>query len=92
MQQESNSIYNIISVVFLVLSLLICLVTVGWVSGAVPVPGGLSPATDVPTPTQRVFPTFTPSPTNTPTLQPTWTPIGATEEASEALITPTPGS
>lgn len=100
MQQESNSIYNTVSIVFLILSLLICLVTAGWISGAVPVPGGLAPVTDVPSPTELVAPTFTPSATVTATPQPTWTPPGtpaevSTEEAAppqENIVTPTPES
>lgn len=89
--QESNSIYNIVSIVFLVLSLCICLTTVGMISGAVPVPGPLEPATDVPLPTLGTPASLTPTNTFTVTPQPTWTPFGtAAPTLTETPVTPAP--
>lgn len=80
MGQGSKAIFNTISLIFLLLTLVVCLCTVGVLADAIAVPDSLVPATDVPLPTLGVKgtlpPTASPTATNTgtPLPPPTWTP------------------
>ena len=83
MNRNSDAIFNAASIVFLVLSLLLCLVSVVWLVSDSAVPDFLAPATEGPVPTQRTKVTFTPS--YTPSSPPaTWTPT------PDYLATPSP--
>lgn len=88
--QQFGVIFNGIAVIFLVLALLTCLITVSWVSGAVAVPDSLAPKTEVPLPTARALPTLGAPPTQTPSITPTasntpiptWTPTQGVDSSS----------
>lgn len=73
--RQGSSIYNVVSVIFLILTLVICLLTVVWVSDTVAVPDFLAPSTDIPLPPTRPNVTWTPSATVsvTPSPRATWT-------------------
>lgn len=76
-KSSTAMLYNVITIVFIALTLGCCLVTVMWVASPDSVPDALSPATAVPLPTRgQPFATFTSSPTvtNTATRVATWTP------------------
>lgn len=70
----SKSLYNAISLFFLFLSAIICIVTLGWMSESITVPGFIAPSTDVPTVQVIAFASFTPSMTPTITVTPSITP------------------
>lgn len=87
MGRGSNESYNMVSIVFLALSALVCALTLLILGDVVPA-GPLEPATEVPTATLALaadgrLPTFTPSdtpiatrdtgPSETPSITPTWT-------------------
>lgn len=59
----STRIFNILTVIFVALSLCICLVSVLWISEAVSVPSAIAPQTPVPIPTRaRLGPPLQPPP------------------------------
>src|SRR5574341_634004 len=82
MESGNKAVYNVVSAIFLILSLLVCLVTLSFMSGTVAVPEAFAPAAELVIPT--FLPTSKPSntpratntlfPTNTPIPSPTWTP------------------
>jgi hypothetical protein len=78
MRQSNAGTYNLISFIFLAMSLLICFATVGIVSESFEVPAALRPDTPIPQPSliARQLPTVTntPIPTDTPRATPTRTP------------------
>ena len=61
MGQGTNMFFNVISIVFLALTLLVGFMVLGVVTGAMEPVIFAPPATDIP-PTQAVLPTLTPSP------------------------------
>ncbi|NJL93355.1 MAG: hypothetical protein HC915_06295 [Anaerolineae bacterium] len=95
-----NILYNLITLMMLLLSTAICIVTSAWVSGNAEVPESLRPPTpiDIPTLQARVLwtPSFTPLPSETPlptltrTATATWTATN-TQTATNTL-TPSPSS
>lgn len=72
-----KSFYNGVSIFFLVLTVLVCLVTTLWLVNKDSVPSFLANPTDIPLQPTLTFSTWTPSPvpSNTPTPRATWTPI-----------------
>ncbi len=85
MAQRDNTLYNLITIFFIGLSIISCLISLLIIGGAVDA-GPFEPATEVPLPTvQTVIPSFTPSltpppsetpiATNTPADTATWTPF-----------------
>lgn len=94
--RQGSSTYNLITLVFLFLTVLVCLATTGILTETVPVPEALKPATDVPLPTGQVLPlwtaSFTPLPTNTPLPTPTRTitPTNTATNTQTATSTLTP--
>lgn len=84
-----RGLFNAIGIMFLLLTLIVCLVTVALMSGSVKAPDIFASPTAIPLPTERTNPTFTPTatPTETPTSPPpTWTPVG---NQPEPTIAPT---
>ena len=91
--RQNDFIYNTVSVIFLLLSVMVCLIALAWTTGTINVPGSLAPATDVSIPTAAPRITFTPSvtppitrtpfPSETPFL--TETPVG---DVTETVATP----
>lgn len=86
---SSNQRYNLISIFFLALTVMVCLIAVLILGNVVPA-GPFEPATDVPTPTvlagiptltptMTPLPTTAPIPTATPLPSATWTPIPAAD-------------
>lgn len=80
----SRAVYNLISIIFFLLAIVIAAVTAGWITETIEVPEALSPSTDVPHPTEAALLTWTPSHTPTITNTPTITP------SSTATFTRTP--
>jgi hypothetical protein len=72
--------FNCISAGFVVLSILICLVSVAWLTDTVSVPDSLRPKTEIPIPTPAVLPGL-------PTAAPA-TPVPPTEETAGAETDP----
>ncbi len=70
MGQGANLFFDVVSIVFLVLTLLVGIVVLGVASGSMDPPILAPAATGVP-PTQAVLPTLTPSPGPGPALTPT---------------------
>lgn len=85
---SSASMYNVITVVFVGLTVFVCLCSLLMYVGIVMPPFGLSPRTPTLPPTQ-VIPTDTPTPTETPTETPTRTPV-PTVTPSGPTNTPAP--
>lgn len=91
MGQGSRTVYNLISLIFFLLALVIAIVTAGWMTESIGVPEFLAPATDVPSPTVAAFltwtPSFTPSMTASPTI--TLSPTATFTRTATATQTPT---
>jgi len=89
-----STTYNLISLTFLVLAVLICLLTAGILSETVPVPDPLIPPTDIDIPTlqARVIwtPSFTPLPSDTPPPTNSPTPSATPTETATQTETATP--
>jgi hypothetical protein len=96
--RSTTTTYNLITLIFLVLAVLTCLIASAWVSGTLAVPKFLQPPTDIPlpelqvrvsfTPSNTPLPTSTPFPTNTPTVTPTHTPT-VTKTSTPTATVPT---
>lgn len=79
---KNDTLYNIVSIMFVLLSVMVCLITIAWSTGTINVPSALAPSTDVPIPPTVPRYTFTPSLTPQATRTPlptdapraTWTP------------------
>ncbi len=91
---RSSTLYNIITLVFLLLSIIVTVVVLLMAAQVVPVPSTFAPQPPGPTATMYVPPTFTPSITPTDTTIPTWTPSPTPEPPTatstrEPTATPT---
>lgn len=60
---------NGITIIFLVLTLMTCGITLMWASGSANVPDSLAPKTEVPIPTVRARPTLGAAPSDDPTVE-----------------------
>lgn len=76
---------NCISTVFVVLSVLVCLVSLAWVTDTVSVPDNLRPKTEVPLPTPALLPGL---PTAAPTVEASATPEEAVVPETETQEAP----
>jgi hypothetical protein len=90
--KSSNTLANLLTLLFLALSMLVCLVTGGWISDTLAVPDRLRPVTEFPIPTQVLQQFWTPSNTPLPseTPPPTLTPEPTDTRRPTATQTDTP--
>ncbi|MBI5929675.1 MAG: hypothetical protein HY862_10225 [Chloroflexi bacterium] len=88
MAQRDNTLYNLITIFFIGLSVIACLISLLIIGGAVDA-GPFEPATDVPIPTvQTEIPSLTPS----LTPPPSGTPVATNTPADTATWTPFPSA
>ena len=89
MKKQSGNAYNMVALVFLLLSVVTCLCTSLIVTENINLPDALVPPTDVPLPTQGIARTSVPTITPTELPPPTWTPSpppGATQPPADADV------
>lgn len=78
MGSGANMVFNVVSIVFLVLTVVTGVIVLGVALGSMD-PPVLAPPTDIPPPTQLVFPTLTPSPSPD---------VSMMTQTAEAMLTP----